>query len=83
MDDERRRREADAAEAAVAAEDFFPASGEAGAVASAAVVTGLTEAAAVEGSRAAGAAQGNLLRTGAHFEGPGLTYDKGHYHRGF
>ena len=61
MDDERGRSAADAAEPAVAAEDFFPAAGEAGAVAPGAVVAAQTEPAAEEGGLAAGAAERDLL----------------------
>ncbi len=60
MNDERIRSAADAAEPMVAAEDFFPASGEAGAGAPAAVVAGLAQPAAVEIGIPAGAAEGQL-----------------------
>ena len=61
VDDERARGKADAAGAAVAAEDLFPLAAEAGAVTPAAVVAGFAQAAAVEVRRSAGAAQGDLL----------------------
>ena len=65
VDDQGLRSAADAAEPAVAAEDFFAAPGEAGAVAPAAVVAALTEPAAEEGGLPAGAAQRQLLE-GVH-----------------
>ena len=65
VDDERRRRKADAAGAAVALEHLFAASGEAAAVAPAAVVAGLAQPAAVELRGSAGAAQRQLLE-GVH-----------------
>ena len=61
VDDERRRGVTDAAGVAVAGEDPLPLAGEAVAVAPAAVVAGLAQAAAVEIRRSAGAAQRELL----------------------
>ena len=88
MDDQRRRGVTDAAGAAVAGEDPFPAPAEAGAGAAAAVVAGLAQPAAVELGVAAGAAQRELyFLAGSHVGGPGLVRqivcDKKHYHRGF
>ena len=61
VNDERRRRKANATGAVVALEDPFPLAGEAGAVTPPAVVAGLAEPVAVEIRRSAGAAQGKLL----------------------
>ena len=69
VDDERRVGLADAAKVAVARQDSFPAPVEAGAGAAAAVVAGLTQAAAVEGGGAAGAAEGKLLLEWGTHEG--------------
>ena len=80
VDDERRRGITDAAGTAVAGEDPLPLAGEAVAVAAAAVVAGLAQPAAVEGGGSAGAAQRDLLRIVAHFQGPSLAYDKEDYH---
>ena len=73
VDDERRRREADAAQVVVAGKDPVALAGEAAAVATAAVVAGLTEPAAVELGLAAGAAQRELfLKVGGHGGEPGI-----------
>ena len=67
MDDERIRGVADAAQVAVAGQDPFPAPGEAGPRAPAAVVAGLTQPAAVDLGVAAGAAQRKLyFLAGSH-----------------
>ena len=67
MDDQRRGRVADAAEVMVAGQDPFPAPGEAGARAAAAVVAGFAQPAPVEIRGAAGAAQRELdLACGGH-----------------
>ena len=75
VDDQRRRREADAAGVMVAGQDPFPAPGEAGAGAPAAVVAGLAEPAAVEIRGSAGAAQRELsfLEGGGHEGSAGFS----------
>ena len=67
VDDERLRSPADAAQVAVARQYPFPAPAEAGPRATAAVVAGLAEPAAVELGVAAGAAQRELFfKVGGH-----------------
>ena len=85
MNDERRRRTADAAGAAVALEDPLPLAGESGAVAPPAVVAGLAPPATVEIPGSAGAAQRELfLKVGGHGgaaeSAQQFIYDKWHYH---
>ena len=81
VDDERRGGPADAAEVMVARQYPFPAPAEAGPRATAAVVAGLAQPAAVELPGAAGAAQRELgFLAGSHGGAPGsaqeITFDK-------
>ena len=77
VDDERRRRTADAAQVVVAGQDPFPAPAEAGPRAAAAVVAGLAQPAAEELGFSAGAAERDLrVRIGGHGKGCLLAYDK-------
>ena len=74
VDDERRRGVTDAAGAVVAGEDPLPLAGEAVAVAPAAVVAGLAQAAAVEIPGSAGTAERELLlfEVGGHESAAGF-----------